>query len=97
LARITVLFIIKPKKGKAGEVMSDILNIIWIILLLEHQTPERAEELAKMFSEGRWTYDYPINYDEAKEMGLPVSAQMPEEIFQLMELYSPGEATAPGR
>jgi ClpP class serine protease len=67
--------------------MSDILNIIWIILLLEHQTPERAEELAKMFSERRWTHDDPVSYGEAKEMWLPVNDQMSEEIYQLMELY----------
>ena len=66
------------------------------MLLLEHQTPERATELAKMFSEGRWTHDYPINYEEAKAMGLPVSDQMPEEVYQLMELYPQAKPQRPG-
>ena len=65
-------------------------------LLLEHQTPEKASELAKMFSEGRWTHDYPIDFEEARAMGLPVSDQMPEEIYQLMELYPQAKQQRPG-
>jgi len=56
-------------------------------LLLEHNTPEKAAELAKMLSEGRWTHDYPIDFEKAKEMGLPVNFQMPMEVYELMELY----------
>jgi ClpP class serine protease len=56
-------------------------------LLLEHQTPEKADELAKMLSDGRWTHDYPINFDQAKEMGLLVSDRMPRAIYALMDLY----------
>jgi len=65
-------------------------------LLLEHQTPEKASELAEMFSEGRWTHDYPIDFEEAKAMGLPVSDQMPEEIYQLMDLYPQAKPQRPG-
>jgi ClpP class serine protease len=65
-------------------------------LLLEHQTPEKASELAKMFSEGRWTHDYPIDFEEAKAMGLPVSDQMPDEVYQLMDLYPQARPQRPG-
>lgn len=65
-------------------------------LLLEHQTPEKASELAMMFSEGRWTHDYPIDFEEVKAMGLPVSDQMPDEIYQLMELYPQAKPQRPG-
>ena len=65
-------------------------------LLLEHQTEEKARELARMFSEGRWTHDYPIDFEEAKKMGLPVSDQMPEEVYQLMEFYPQSRQQRPG-
>jgi ClpP class serine protease len=65
-------------------------------LLLEHQTPERATELARMFSEGRWTHDYPVSYEEAKEMGLPVSSGVLEEVYQLMEYYPQTKQQRPG-
>src|SRR3989304_3596948 len=56
-------------------------------LLLEHNSPEKATEIAKMLSEGRWTHDYPIDFEQAKEMGLPVNDKMLLEIYDLMELY----------
>jgi ClpP class serine protease len=49
--------------------------------------PEKAEELAKVLSSGRWTHDYPIIPREAKELGLPVTTEMPEEFLRLMNLY----------
>jgi len=56
-------------------------------LLTENHTPEKAEEIATMLSEGRWTHDYPITVELAKDMGLPVRTDMPTEIYKLMDLY----------
>ena len=56
-------------------------------LLLEHNTPEKADELAGILSKGRWTHDYPISCDEARALGLPVNDHLPVEIYQLMDLY----------
>ena len=56
--------------------------------LLEGRYPqEKAEELARLLSEGTWTHDYPITFEEAKRLGLRVSADIPQEIYQLMSLY----------
>ena len=48
---------------------------------------DRATDLARILSSGRWTHDYPITVDEAEELGLPISTDMPEEVYQLMSLY----------
>ncbi len=48
---------------------------------------ERAEEVARILTEGRWTHDYPITVEVAKELGLPVSTDVPAEVYQLMELF----------
>src|SRR5438067_1828015 len=40
--------------------------------------PDKAEELAKLLSEGTWTHDHPITFAEAKNFGLPVRSDMPE-------------------
>ncbi len=50
-------------------------------------TPEKADELAGLLSEGHWTHDFPITYEVAKEFGLPVRDDMPEEFMKLMTLY----------
>ncbi|HDD35435.1 MAG TPA: hypothetical protein ENF30_01405 [Candidatus Desulfofervidus auxilii] len=56
-------------------------------ILSGKMSEEKAEEIADLLSRGEWTHDYPITYKEAKEMGLPVSIDMPVEIYQLMNLY----------
>ena len=61
-------------------------------ILSEHMPAERAQELAQVLSEGRWTHDYPITVEEAQELGLPVSTEMPESVYKLMTLYrQPGQ------
>lgn len=48
---------------------------------------EAGAALAKRLATGTWTHDYPISADEAREMGLPVSTEMPDEVLELMTLY----------
>ena len=56
-------------------------------ILAGRYSDEKAAELAQILSEGRWTHDYPLTYEEAKRLGLHVSADMPNEILHLMQLY----------
>jgi len=56
-------------------------------ILGEHLPAERAQNLATALSEGRWTHDYPITVEEARELGLPVNTDMPEVVYKLMTLY----------
>jgi ClpP class serine protease len=59
-----------------------------IIDLLKDNMPlEKAESIAVALTEGRWTHDYPITVDEARALGLPVSTDMPEEVYELMSLH----------
>jgi len=46
-----------------------------------------AERLAEILSQGTWTHDHPITWQEAKELGLPIKTDMPKEIYQLMSLF----------
>ncbi|MDW8406110.1 SDH family Clp fold serine proteinase [Chloroflexus sp.] len=56
-------------------------------LLRDKMPVERAEEVAHTLASGVWTHDYPITVDEARELGLPISTAMPDEIYQIMALY----------
>jgi len=49
--------------------------------------PEKAEALTRILTEGRWTHDYPITYEEAVNLGLHVTKGIPAELYQLMSLY----------
>ena len=66
-----------------GQIRSLIINI-----LSHRQMPrEKSETLADMLSSGIWTHDYPISVGEAKEMGLQVNTDVPQEVYQLMNLF----------
>jgi ClpP class serine protease len=56
-------------------------------ILLKHLPKENAARLAVVLSEGRWTHDFPITVEAAKQLGLPVSTEMPKLIYELMDLY----------
>ena len=60
-------------------------------VLLKHLPRERAAVLATALSEGRWTHDFPITVDMARQLGLPVSTDMPPLIYELMDLYPQSE------
>lgn len=69
----------------------------FIVELLRDKMPkDRALEVAKLLTEGKWTHDYPITVDEAVKLGLPVKAEIPEEIYELMELYPQAPINRPG-
>jgi len=47
----------------------------------------KADELARLLSEGTWTHDHPITYESAQGLGLPVRNDIPPEFLLLMSLY----------
>jgi len=64
-------------------------------LLAERMAPEQAAALAERLATGTWTHDYPILAEEAKALGLPVSTDMPEEVYEFMGLFPQPTRTRP--
>jgi ClpP class serine protease len=59
-----------------------------VCALLRTRLPEeQAAAIARTLATGTWTHDYPISAAEARELGLPVSTDLPREVFDLMQLY----------
>ena len=56
-------------------------------LLQRRLPPEQAKALAEKLATGTWTHDYPIWAATARELGLRVSTDMPNEVLELMKLY----------
>ena len=48
---------------------------------------DRAREVARILTEGRWTHDFPLMAEDLRALGIPVRIGLPEEIYALMELY----------
>lgn len=75
----------------AGKAMSQVKKTVYDILL-DKMSPEKAEEIAQALTEGRWTHDYPIGPDQLAAWELPVSTDLPPEVYLLMEFYpQPGQ------
>lgn len=55
--------------------------------LSDTMDPKKADELARLMSEGTWTHDHPISFEQAKHLGLPVSSDMPVEVLELMSYF----------
>src|SRR5204862_8349915 len=56
-------------------------------LLAEKMSAEQAATLATRLSTGTWTHDYGITLEAAKTLGLPVSTDMPHDVYDFMGLF----------
>ncbi len=66
---------LKQMKKNVTELLSDKLGL------------EKAQELSEILSQGTWTHDHPISWQEAKDMGLPIRTDMPDLFYELMALF----------
>lgn len=64
-------------------------------LLTKRLPRNKAAELAAILSEGRWTHDFPFTVQFAKQLGLPVTTEMPRIVYELMDLYPQANARRP--
>src|SRR5262245_945838 len=103
---VSVLSVLERKEMKDIEdqtlILADIarkalvqVQVLVRDLLLEHMPQEKAESLAVSLSTGTWTHDYAITAEEAKGLGLPVTTEMPRDVYELMRLYPQPTRTRP--
>ncbi len=71
----------------ARKAIVQVKNAVKKILTNRGVAETKAEKIADTLSTGKWTHDYPIRVEEARELGLTISTELPEEIHTLMELY----------
>jgi ClpP class serine protease len=56
-------------------------------ILKKRLAPDKADALAEKLSTGTWTHDYPLFASTARELGLPVSTDISNDVLDLMKLY----------
>jgi len=71
----------------AEKALFQMKNTIVKILNKKGYEREKAERIADLLTSGYWTHDYPLTVDVLKELGLNVTTDVPEEVYDLMELY----------
>jgi ClpP class serine protease len=63
------------------------LNAIVREMLEGKMSAEATDQLSRLLTRGAWTHDYPITCEQAKQLGLNVSSEMPGEFYELMKLF----------
>ncbi|MDQ7039105.1 MAG: ATP-dependent Clp protease proteolytic subunit [Aquificota bacterium] len=77
---------------KAIRQMKDYL--IWL-LTTKGMEREKAERIAEELATGRFTHDYPLTVDYLRELGLNVKTEVPQEVYDLMDLYEQPVSSQP--
>lgn len=79
----------------AAKALREMQELI-VELLRDKIGEEKARMVADKLTSGYYTHDYPITVEEAMRLGLPVSTDVPPEVYQLMELYPQALQQRPG-
>jgi ClpP class serine protease len=65
-------------------------------LLSERMSAGQAAGLAEKLTTGTWTHDYGITAEEGKSLGLPISTEMPHDVYEFMSLFPQPTRGRPG-
>ena len=78
----------------AQKARDQVLSFV-VQVLLKHMAEKQAVAVATILTEGRWTHDFPITVQAARQLGLKVSTDMPRTVYDLMDLYPQGGGLRP--
>jgi ClpP class serine protease len=105
MAAASILKAVEIKKAKADDQTLMLADLAakarvqvasFVADLLSRRVPRaQAEKLAIALSEGRWTHDFPITVEAARQMGFPVTTDMPRVVYELMDLYPQANTRRP--
>ncbi|HXJ36994.1 MAG TPA: ATP-dependent Clp protease proteolytic subunit [Candidatus Eisenbacteria bacterium] len=79
----------------AEKAQHQVRGLVERILVSNQWEASRAAPLASALTDGRWTHDYPLTVDEARQLGLPVTTGVPDEVYRFMQLFPQSTARRP--
>jgi ClpP class serine protease len=72
----------------ARKAQAQVREIVQELLTESRQmSAERAAEVARTVTDGRWTHDFPITVRTGRSLGFRISTDMPRAVYAIMELY----------
>lgn len=80
---------------QANKAMVQVQALITELLVARHPGFEDAPRIAAELTGKNWTAHYPILFEEAQRLTLPVSDALPLEVHALMELYDTTSTSRP--
>ncbi len=67
--------------------INQMVEFVESLLIKKGFSKEKAEFIANELSTGKFTHDFPLTVDYLKSLGLNISTEVEEEVYELMELY----------
>ena len=71
----------------AEKAIKQMVSYVKWLLTENGMDEEKAERIALELATGKYTHDYPLGVEKLRELGLNISTDVPEEVYQLMDLY----------
>ena len=71
----------------AQKAIKQMVDYLVELLTKNGMEEEKAKKIAEELATGKYTHDYPLTAEHLKKLGLPVNTNVPEEVYELMELY----------
>ncbi|WP_448584596.1 SDH family Clp fold serine proteinase [Thermocrinis sp.] len=71
----------------AEKAIEQMVNYVKWLLMENGMDREKAERIALELATGKYTHDFPLGVEKLRELGLNISTEIPEEVYQLMDLY----------
>ncbi len=56
---------------------------------------QKAQHIAEELAVGKFTHDYPLTVDYLRQLGLKVKTEVPQEVYDLMDLYEQPVSSQP--
>ncbi len=75
--------------------ISQMKDYLMKLLTAKGMEREKAERIAEELAVGKFTHDYPLTVDYLRELGLNVKTEIPEEVYELMDLYEQPVSSQP--
>ena len=71
----------------AEKAIKQMVSYVKWLLTENGMDEEKAERIALELATGKYTHDFPLGVEKLRELGLNISTDVPEEVYQLMDLY----------
>ena len=79
----------------AEKALRQVRGVVEWVLRHNGWDAERTSVVAEALTAGRWTHDYPITVEQARDLGLPVTVETPDEVHRFMRLFPQPTARRP--
>ena len=71
----------------AEKAIKQMVSYVKWLLTENGMDEEKAERIALELATGKYTHDFPLGVEKLRGLGLNISTDVPEEVYQLMDLY----------